>query len=241
MRGYIISLDPAQLRDWSALSAIEISREPGEQYNRYKLVSLERRQRQPYDLIAGWAKVAYQNPAFRDGTSFLPIFVMDGTNERTLKDLLRRAGVPARGIVYTSGEGWSREGRDYHASKVLMVKTFLALWDSKRFTMPSKASFAGIFSSELRAFRGEISKMGKLRFEAAEGEHDDLIFSVCQACWFAEELVKPKRSFCAQKHAVAFGNPLVDEANESLGPMAGQEEEPASWLWAGPGYIRMTR
>ncbi|MGV8125844.1 MAG: hypothetical protein ACP5PV_01360 [Methanothrix sp.] len=116
MRGYIISLDPAQLRDWSALSAIEIFREPGEPYNRYRLVSLERKQREPYDRIAGWAKVAFQNPVFREAVTIPPVFVMDGTNERTLKDLLRRAGVPARGIVYTGGEGWSREGMDYHAS-----------------------------------------------------------------------------------------------------------------------------
>lgn len=230
MKGYLISLDPAQLRDWSALSAIEVSREQGEQFNRYRLVSLERKQRQPYDLIAGWAKVAYENPAFRNAVTFPPIFVMDGTNERTLKDLLRRAGVPARGIVYTAGEGWSREGLDFHASKVLMVKTFLALWDSKRFSMPAKASFASIFSGELRSFRGEISKMGKLRFEASEGEHDDLIFSVCQACWFAETFIKPKKSFKAPTIAICYGNDLLDEANAALGFIPGQDDEPQSFI-----------
>ncbi|MGV8125843.1 MAG: hypothetical protein ACP5PV_01355 [Methanothrix sp.] len=119
-----------------------------------------------------------------------------------------------------------------------MVKTFLALWDSKRFSMPSRASFATIFSSELRSFRGEISKMGKLRFEAAEGEHDDLIFSVCQACWWAEEFIKPKRTFRVPSRAAAYPNPLLEAA--AIGQLPGQDEELEHWLEVLPGgVIRM--
>jgi len=195
MRGYVISLDPAQLRDWSALSAIEVTRATGSPYNSYKLISLERRQREPYDLIAGWVKVAYNNPVFHKDTDYKPVFLLDSTNERTLKDLLRRAGVPARGLVYTGGNGWKAEGRDFNVSKTLMVTSFLALWDSKRFSMPGRASFAGMFSNELKAFRGEIGRLGRLRFEAEGSEHADLVMSVCQGCWFAEQFLKPKRKF----------------------------------------------
>ena len=44
----------------------------------------------------------------------------------------------------------------------------------------------GLFSNELKEFRGEMTKQGRTKFEAEEGEHDDLVMTVAQAVWYGE-------------------------------------------------------
>lgn len=107
--------------------------------------------------------------------------------------------------------------------------------------MPSRASFEGLFKSELRDFRGELGKLGRIRFEAEEGSHDDLVMSVCQGVWFGEQFIKHKRVSSALLQAVAYPNTLLEEANESIGPLSEMGEEPQSGLEILPGSkaIRM--
>jgi len=83
--------------------------------------------------------------------------------------------------------------------------------------------------SELRDFRGELGKLGRIRFEAEEGSHDDLVMSVCQAVWFGEQFIKPKRVSRAPSQAVAYSSPLLEAANSSLGPISEQDEEMKPW------------
>jgi hypothetical protein len=52
--------------------------------------------------------------------------------------------------------------------------------------MPANASFLDMFQSELKAFRGEMTSQGRAKFEAEQGEHDDLVMSVAQAVWWGE-------------------------------------------------------
>ena len=194
IKGYIISLDPAKLHDYSALSIIRVSRSDSEQYNRYKLISLERQRRQPYDVTAAWFVKAFQNPLWRKDVTFQPIPLIDigGVGEPTA-DIIRRLKVRVRGIRYTGGDGFKIDGRNVNVSKVLMVSIFLGIVDGDRFSMPPTASFEGLFKAELRTFRGELGKLGRIKFEAEEGENDDLVMSVCQSCYFGEQFIKPPR------------------------------------------------
>lgn len=198
IKGYIVSLDPAKLHDFSALSAIMVTRETGMEYNNYKLIALERQRRQPYDVTAAWFKKAFLNPMLRQNVTFQPIPLIDigGVGEPTA-DIIKKLGVRVRGVRYTGGDGYKIEGRNVNVSKVLMVSAFLGMADGGRFTMPFKASFEELFKSELRDFRGELGKLGRVRFEAEEGSHDDLIMSVIQACWFAETFITRKKTFIA--------------------------------------------
>jgi len=184
-KNYIISLDPAQLHDYSALTVLEVSRV--EKKKVYRLVSLNRKQHLPYTEIVAWAKRVYLNPKFRRDISFLPFFVLDvGGVGMALRDMLAAEGVEIIGIQLTGGDSESRMGNICHVSKSHLVGKFLAAWDEGRVLMPSTASFLSPFQKELRAFRGEMSSRGRVRFEAEQGEHDDLVLSVAQAVWWGE-------------------------------------------------------
>ena len=189
-----MSLDPAKLHDFSALSVIRVTREQNEEYNKYKLLSLERQRRQPYDVTAAWFVKAFRNPIWHNDVTFKPIPLIDigGVGEPTA-DIIKKLGVRVRGIRYTGGDGFKVDGRNVNVSKVLMVSTFLGIVDGGRFSMPPKASFEGLFKGELRTFRGELGNLGRIKFEAEEGKNDDLIMTVCQSCYMGEQFVRPPR------------------------------------------------
>lgn len=212
--GYILSLDPAKLYDYSAVALLRVVRESGSRYNQYKLISLERQRRQPYEVTASWYVKAFRNPFLRKDVTFAPIPILDigGVGEPTA-DIIKKMGVKVRGVRYTGGDGYSIKGRNVNVSKVLMVSAFLGIAEGGRFAMPTKASFSELFKSELRDFRGEMSKAGAVRFEAEEGCHDDLVMSVAQAIWFAETFIKPRSQEKAPTQAVAYPNSDLEEAN----------------------------
>jgi len=180
-RFYIISLDPAQLNDYSALCVLEHTD------TTYRIEWLRRKRGVPYTEIVAWAKKVFLNPRYRKDVSYPPVFTLDvGGVGMAIKDMLTVAGVPITGIQYTGGAAVSRVGGNYHVSKSFIVGKFLAAWDEGRVLMPVGASFLTMFQSELRAFRGEMSAQGRARFEAETGEHDDLVMSVAQAVWWGE-------------------------------------------------------
>ena len=206
INGYVVSLDPAKLFDYSALSVIRVTRVSESKYNQYRLIALERQRRQPYEVTAAWFKKAYLNPILRKDVTFNPIPILDigGVGEPTA-DIIKKMGIKnIRGIKYTGGDGFKVVGRNVNVSKVLMISAFLGIAEGGRFSMPSKASFAGIFKNELRDFRGEMGRMGSIKFEAEEGCHDDLVCSVAQSIWFSETFIKPRRSISVPGVA-AFG------------------------------------
>ena len=193
---YIISLDPAQLHDYSALAVLECSLDNNNN-NIYRLVSLNRKQRLPYTDIVAWSKKVFENPKFQQGfqqdITSPPVFILDVCGVgRAIADMLTAAGVKSIGIQLTGGETATRDGDTWRVSKSFVVGKFLGAWDEGRVLMPSKASFLNLFRTELLAFRGEMSSQGRARFEAAQGEHDDLIMAVAQAVWWAESRPKPQ-------------------------------------------------
>ncbi|MFA5378346.1 MAG: hypothetical protein WC455_21510 [Dehalococcoidia bacterium] len=180
-RFYIISLDPAQLNDYSALTVIEHAD------TTYRIEWLRRKRGLPYTDIVSWSKKVFLNPRYRKDTTYPTVFVLDiGGVGKAIQDMMTSADVPTTGIQYTGGAAVTREGGNYHVSKSFIVGKFLAAWDDGRVQMPANASFLNMFQSELKAFRGEMSSQGRARFEAEQGEHDDLVMSVAQAVWWGE-------------------------------------------------------
>lgn len=180
-KSYIISLDPAQLHDYSALAVLE------KIDTTYRILSLKHRQHLPYTEIVEWAKKVFLNPKFSKDVTSPAVFVLDiGGVGMAIKDMMIAAGVPPVGIQYTGGATVSRDGDNWHVSKSFIVGKFLAAWDEGRVLMPSNASFLGMFQGELRAFRGEMSAHGRAKFEAEQGEHDDLVMACAQGTWYGE-------------------------------------------------------
>ena len=182
MKSYIISMDPAQLHDFSALAVMEKTDAT------YRILSLKHKQHLPYTEIVEWAKKVFLNPKFSKDVTSPPVFVLDiGGVGMAIKDMMTAAKVETVGIQYTGGAAVSREGDNWHVSKSFIVGKFLAAWDEGRVLMPSGASFLDMFQGELRAFRGEMSAQGRAKFEAEQGEHDDLVMSVAQGIWYGEQ------------------------------------------------------
>jgi hypothetical protein len=211
-------LDPGKLIDFNGLAVIRVTRQAGEQYNQYKLISLERQRRESYEVTAAWAKTAFMNPLLRgDSVTFKPIFVIDaGGVGEPLADTLRRLGISPIRLKYTGADGFNAKGRTITVSKVLMVSVFMGINLGGRFSMPPRASFEGLFKSELRDFRGEMGRLDHIRFSAEEGKHDDLVMAVIQGCWFGEMFIKPKRAFKVPAVASFSVGRLGDPEYENL-------------------------
>jgi len=181
-KSYIVSMDPAQLHDYSALAVLEKTDAT------YRILSLKHKQHLPYTEIVEWAKKVFLNPKFSKDVTSPPVFVLDiGGVGMAIKDMMSAAKVETVGIQYTGGAAVSREGDNWHVSKSFIVGKFLAAWDEGRVLMPSGASFLDMFQGELRAFRGEMSAQGRAKFEAEQGEHDDLVMAVGQGVWYGEQ------------------------------------------------------
>ncbi len=202
---YIISLDPAQLHDYSALAVLECSSTSNnsnsnsikKNTNIYRLVSLNRKQRLPYTDIVSWAKKVFENPKFRQhlGITSRPVFILDvGGVGRAIQDMLTAVGVKSVGIQLTGGESITREGDTWRVTKSFVVGKFLGAWDEGRVQRPRLAMWRSSFEKELLAFRGEMSTQGRARFEASEGEHDDQVMAVAQAVWWGEICQPPPTS-----------------------------------------------
>jgi hypothetical protein len=43
---------------------------------------------------------------------------------------------------------------------------------------------------EMLAFKAELKENGYSKFEAEEGENDDLLISLAQAVWYGEEILR---------------------------------------------------
>jgi hypothetical protein len=187
-RFWVISLDPAQLYDYSALVVLQCI--PEKESNIYHLGSVKRKQKLPYPEIVQWAEHVFKNPQFQpaNGVSSPKLMVDVGGVGRALYDMIRADGVECIAIQYTGGgEIPSFANGAYHIGKSAMVGKFLAAWDDGRVQVPANASFRDLLVNELKAFRGYMSSAGRARFEAEEGEHDDQIMAIAQAVWWCEQ------------------------------------------------------
>lgn len=180
---YAISLDPAQLHDYSPLAVLQVDPDAADSGNVYRLVSLKRKQRLSYVEIVDWAKRVFLNPKFQPDAKFI---IDVGGVGRALADMLTAAGVECIPIQLTGGEAESVVDGTYHVSKSLLIGRFLAAWDGGRVQVPATASFLAILEAELKAFRGAMSAQGRATFEATQGEHDDLVMALAQAVWYFE-------------------------------------------------------
>ncbi len=196
---YILSLDPAQLRDWSALCAVKMyisakKLAPFQGRFEYDLVAMNRKQNLPYDEIVDWSWNTYRLPAFNEGVAQPPVFVLDATGVGVaVRDMMRVKGIPVKPITITLGETITRQGPSIHLGKARLIGKFLGAFDSgKVHVNPSMAIWPQL-EHEMLACRAEMSVQGRAKFSAPENEHDDMLFSLALAVWYGEEILRGGR------------------------------------------------
>jgi hypothetical protein len=184
---YYLGLDPAQIRDYAALSALEVTYAGGEDAT-YRLVNLERRQRLSYPDLVNWVVQALKTPALNHEVIAPPTIVLDATGVGiAVRDLLRKESAPLESVIVTAGNSKNRDPDGYHVGKARIYGKFLSAFDSGRVQLnPNLPSFEQL-EHEFLAFKAQISAKGNALFEAEEGEHDDLITSIALPVWYFEE------------------------------------------------------
>ena len=186
---FILSLDPAQLRDWSALCAIDMQYKPDERRFHYDLVAMNRKQGLPYDQIVSWVARTIKNPAFNVREP--PDFILDATGVGVaVRDMLRAKGVRMKSITITAGEAYSRQGNFMHVGKARLIGKFLGAFDSGKVHVNPNMAIWPAVEREMLAFRAEMSTQGRVKLEAEQGENDDMLFALAMAVWYGEEILK---------------------------------------------------
>ena len=189
---FIIALDPAQLRDWSALAVVDMQYRPDQKRFGYDLVAMARKQGLPYDQIADWAAQTYRKPDFNEGQP--PDFLLDATGVGVaVRDMMVTRGVRVKAVTITTGEAFLRQGSIFHVGKARLIGTFLGAFDSGKVRVNPAMPIWPLLEKEMLGFRAEMSAQGRAKFEAPEGENDDMLFALALCVWYGEEVKRGKR------------------------------------------------
>jgi hypothetical protein len=185
---YIQSLDPAQVRDWSALAALKMYF-TGKRFE-YDLVAMGRKQGLPYDQIVSWAVETYKKQVFWENGQ-PPHFILDSTGVGVaVRDMLASKGVRLKAITITAGNSLTRSGPLIHVGKPRLIGKFLGAFDAGKVHVNPALPIWPKLEREMLAFRAEMSAQGNAKFEAEPGENDDMLFALAQAVWFGEEILR---------------------------------------------------
>lgn len=186
---FILSLDPAQLRDWSALCAVDMQYNQAQRRFHYNLVAMNRKQGLPYDQIVEWVARTIKNPAFNAKQP--PEFLLDATGVGVaVKDMLRSKGVKPKAITITAGETLTRVGPEIHLGKARLIGKFLGAFDAGKVHVNPNMPIWPQVEKEMLSFRAEMSAQGRVKLEAEPGENDDMLFALAMAVWYGEEILR---------------------------------------------------
>ncbi len=185
---FYLGFDPAQLFDFAALSALEVTYDVPGQDTIYRLVNLERRQRVSYPALVEWVVDALKTPAFREGAFEQPQIVLDATGVGiAVRDLLKQKNAALVSIMTTAGNSLNRDQDGYHVGKARIYGKFFTAFDDGRVHINQEHPHFTQLHQELKAFKSKLSAAGNALFEADVGEHDDMITSLALPVWYFEE------------------------------------------------------
>ncbi len=203
---FLLGLDEAKIRDWSALSAVGLET-PSQ--NQYSLVGASKKQRLPYDQIVDWVIAQMNKPFFNTKVTHKPKLIMDATGVGApIRDMFIKAGVSPVGVSITTGSNCSIQDGIYHLGKARLIGTFIAVYDQGRIKVNPNIPVWPLMERELLSFRAQQNQSGHIKFEAAAGENDDLLTSLALAIWYGEEILGQKKTqitFPIPKQAITGG------------------------------------
>lgn len=185
---FVLGLDLAQKKDYTALAALELTTRAGE--NHYLLHALERlEQRMAYpDQVAHVGHRITDSPQLRGS-----LLAVDQTGVgQAVVDLFRAAALPVAlyAIQITSGHAATRaDDGSLHVPKKELVATLSVLLESGRLRMVPGLRWEPTLKVELLKFTAKITTAGNETFGAwRESDHDDLVLAVALAGWLGERL-----------------------------------------------------
>jgi hypothetical protein len=185
----IIALDPAQLRDWSALAVVDMQYKPKAKRFEYDLIAMGRKQGLPYDQIVDWVIRTLKRPEFNRAQP--PEFLLDATGVGVaVRDMLKAKGVRSKAVTITSGEALTRTGPELHLGKARLIGKFLGAFDAGKVHVNPNMPIWPQVEHEMLSFRAEMSAQGRVKLEAEPGENDDMLFALAMAVWYGEEILR---------------------------------------------------
>ena len=151
----------------------------------YDLVDLDRPQLGTayHDVVTGLAVMVREEAKGREAR-----LVVDATGVgRPVVDMLKGVGLRPIPIIITAGHYAHNDGGYWNVPKKELVTTGLALLQSKRLRFAAEMPGVQTLMDELTGFKLKVTTAGNETFEPwREGEHDDLVFALCLACWAFE-------------------------------------------------------
>ncbi len=89
-------------------------------------------------------------------------------------------------VTITGGQSWSLAGPgEWHCSKVELVAASRVVLESTALKVIPSLEHASLLKRELLNFRIKVAKTENETYEAREGDHDDLVISVCLPVWIS--------------------------------------------------------
>jgi hypothetical protein len=187
---FILSADIGQMADYTALGVLDVT--SGEVY---KLVYLTRlKLRTPYPEVVKIIKKTFDDLVIKAGAGGEVVLVLDCTGVgRPLVDMLKAAGLSPMAVTITGGDVATHEGREYHVPKRDLVAACQLLMQQGRLKVAEGVKAAEEFVRELESFKYKINiSTGHDSYEAwRESIHDDLVLTVCMACWAPDRVLRP--------------------------------------------------
>jgi len=177
-RQFMIGLDLAQSNDWTALAVVERLK------TGYAVPMLTRTRGAPYPQIVGRVADLLETPPLK-GQSEL---VIDATGVgRPVLDLFRASGLDPRAVTITAGQKPAGSLRHARVPKRDLINVLLLALQAGTLTIAQDQPFADVLARELAELRVKITASGYDRYEARDGEHDDLVLAVAMAVWMLEK------------------------------------------------------
>ena len=173
-REFMVGLDLAQSNDWTALAVVERLK------TGYSVPMLTRTRGAPYPQIVARVGSLLETPPLAGQAEL----VIDATGVgRPVLDLFRASGVDARAITITAGRKPTGSLRFAKIPKRDLINSVLLALQSGTLTIAQDQPFADVLARELAELRVKITASGIDRYEARDGEHDDLVLALAMAIW----------------------------------------------------------
>lgn len=146
------------------------------------------------------ARVKALHDRLKQGTGTVPLLVVDQTGVgRPVVDMLRAADLSPAAVTITGGDAVTQDGSEYKVPKRDLVSAVQVLLQSERLKIASSLKEAHTLTSELLAFKVNISLKGHDSYGNdvgpwRENPHDDMVLAVALACWYGEHYKARRRA-----------------------------------------------
>jgi hypothetical protein len=119
--------------------------------------------------------------------------VVDRTGSAGPYDELVAAGLSPVGVTMTGGEAinWSPGGNTVTVPKSTLVSKLISLAHSGNLNVHGKLTDWPVLRRELQNFRPERTPSGRETWNAASGQHDDLLIATALCGWYLQGGSKP--------------------------------------------------